>query len=331
MKKQIKDKKVSMKTYSLILLMMIIIVIVLSIPIILRSIIQPAGKFTGIPSVIETNGTDHSLRLINVVPGDYKYYIRCEDRNSNINSEDFIASFKISESSIQSSTSSGSGSNSGEIIKPLQSLSSNINDVIFKNFPSETGIKEIIIEPEKQTDNSSVNLIRLKNLPEYVKELPNNKIVYSYLIIESSLTPKNAKINFQLSSEWINKNYIDKEKISLFRFISTSKEWVELKANKISEDKNIVLYTANTPGFSVFAITGEITPQSISNPIEENPAVNAINETNKETESKKPEEARPAQTDFVMPIIVIIITIASIAIYLVKFKIYKKKTHKKRL
>jgi PGF-pre-PGF domain-containing protein len=84
-------------------------------------------------------------------------------------------------------------------------------------------------------------------------------VVYSYLTItalnvnETSLTK--AEINFKINKTWIIENNIDKTTVALNRFKDNA--WEKLPTQLLSEDNQYVYYSAETPGFSVFAITAE--------------------------------------------------------------------------
>lgn len=84
-------------------------------------------------------------------------------------------------------------------------------------------------------------------------------IVYEYVNItvknveESDLD--DAEISFRVPKSWMSENGVGSSGIKMLRF--NSGEWQELETGIISEDDDSVEYRADTPGFSVFAISGE--------------------------------------------------------------------------
>jgi len=97
-----------------------------------------------------------------------------------------------------------------------------------------------------------------------LKEKPSNLIeplgiLHQYVVIATDKIKEDdiefVSINFKVSKEWINENDIDESSINLNRYIDNS--WKKLKTNKRDFDSNYVYFNAMSPGFSVFAITGE--------------------------------------------------------------------------
>ena len=82
--------------------------------------------------------------------------------------------------------------------------------------------------------------------------------VYKYLEITKTgiqtSQMSSVKINFKVPKSWLASNNIDKNTVSLNRY---SDGWTKLATTIRSEDANYVYYTADTPGFSTFAITGQ--------------------------------------------------------------------------
>ena len=83
--------------------------------------------------------------------------------------------------------------------------------------------------------------------------------VYKYLSItkvnikDSDI--QNAKIKFEVPASWINSNGIDPKTVKLNRLVGNV--WVPLATAVVSSDSGEYVYEAETPGFSVFAISGE--------------------------------------------------------------------------
>src|SRR3989338_5538085 len=81
--------------------------------------------------------------------------------------------------------------------------------------------------------------------------------VYKYLeITKTNLQTSgisSATINFKVPKSWLTANNIDKNTIALNRYDSG---WTKLPTSILSEDSTYVYFTATSPGFSTFAITG---------------------------------------------------------------------------
>ncbi len=88
---------------------------------------------------------------------------------------------------------------------------------------------------------------------------PETGSTYQYLEISKSNIKdediKKAKIKFKVEKSWINENSIDEDTVRLNRL---QEGWKKLPTTKLEEDKSFVYYQAETPGFSIFAITGDI-------------------------------------------------------------------------
>lgn len=74
-----------------------------------------------------------------------------------------------------------------------------------------------------------------------------------------------VKIRFTVNKSWIDDNNINESLITLNRY---NKSWQKLPTQEISEDNEFVYYESESPGLSVFAISGE---EIIEAPVEEIP------------------------------------------------------------
>ncbi|MDI6642823.1 MAG: PGF-pre-PGF domain-containing protein [Candidatus Hodarchaeaceae archaeon] len=97
--------------------------------------------------------------------------------------------------------------------------------------------------------------------PEVVAEPPAERGIVCYYLEMKTAAPEqveNATIEFQVPQLWVRVNRIDKASIRLLRY--QGGQWVELKTAKITEDENNVYFSAETTGFSFFAVTGAQLP-----------------------------------------------------------------------
>ena len=85
-------------------------------------------------------------------------------------------------------------------------------------------------------------------------------IVYQYLNIISENIPaedvEKISIEFGVERSWIAEESIDEGTITLCRYDPESNEWTQLPTKKIGEDATYAYFSAESPGTSVFAITG---------------------------------------------------------------------------
>ncbi|MBI2137683.1 PGF-pre-PGF domain-containing protein, partial [Candidatus Woesearchaeota archaeon] len=82
--------------------------------------------------------------------------------------------------------------------------------------------------------------------------------VYKYLSIMRQGTDAivKADVSFRVEKAWFASNNFDSEKVSLQRYHAGS--WSLLPTSMVGEDAVFYHYRAETPGFSIFAITGVV-------------------------------------------------------------------------
>jgi hypothetical protein len=66
---------------------------------------------------------------------------------------------------------------------------------------------------------------------------------------------KESKIKFKVEKKWLSDNNINKLTVKLNRY---NNGWNNLTTKMLSDDDNYVYYESESPGFSLFAITGDI-------------------------------------------------------------------------
>jgi PGF-pre-PGF domain-containing protein len=132
-------------------------------------------------------------------------------------------------------------------------------------------VNQVWIRIRNEASEVYVDVKKLAAKPSVVAKEPKGN-VYQYLNITFwNLSVSNVelgKIRFDVDKKWIINNSINKSTIALDRYYSG--EWQELKTSINGEDENNVIYLAETPGFSVFAITGEkaMEVKTICKPVE---------------------------------------------------------------
>ncbi|HLD57066.1 MAG TPA: PGF-pre-PGF domain-containing protein [archaeon] len=122
-------------------------------------------------------------------------------------------------------------------------------------FEKDVSIQEISITAKDLIEGANIKVKTLVSKPVNIENLTG--VVYKYLeIIHDNIEGKigKATIKFKIEKSWLGANKIDKSKVALSRFTS---KWDKLNTKLLSEDNITLVYEAETPGFSVFAISGE--------------------------------------------------------------------------
>ena len=89
---------------------------------------------------------------------------------------------------------------------------------------------------------------------------------------------ENPAVCFKVEKSWIQDKKIDQPSITLNRY--SDKKWKQLPVNLLKEDDKFLYFTAKTPGFSSFAITGKsIAIGNEIQPASGNKTQSAVNET----------------------------------------------------
>lgn len=126
----------------------------------------------------------------------------------------------------------------------------------WENTDETSSVDQISITATNALETPILTIKTTGILPEGVATVPSGYI-YMYLVLETdkpSSDIDSATIKFKITQAWIQTNNIDKSTVKLLRY--TDGKWQELATTKISEDATYVYYSAETTGFSAFAITG---------------------------------------------------------------------------
>ena len=181
-----------------------------------------------------------------------------------------------------------------------QAFVTNGNPVKF-DFPKEaTAVVCLSFDSKKTTGKTTTIVEMLKDKSTLTPDAPEGE-VYDYLNIwvgnggygndEDNL--ENAVICFKVEKSWLQDNGIDKASIAFNRY--NDKKWNELPVTLLREDDEYLYFTADTPGFSPFAITGK--PTAKENVIEILPEHNAENPENNTQDIAANVERTPEQKE----------------------------------
>jgi PGF-pre-PGF domain-containing protein len=199
--------------------------------------------------------------------------------------------------------SAGSGGGGGGVGSPESTRNVKLkeisNEQVFKGihtcftFKDETNeIVTVEFDPKKNFGKITAIVEMLKNTSSIVRE-PAPGTVYRNVNLwignsgfSSYENFENAQINFRVSRNWITKQGVSENTITLYRY--SEGVWNSLPTTLSREDEVYFYFTAETPGFSPFAISGsEKRIQSIeisSSKIGKNQTLNAekMSEDNKQ-------------------------------------------------
>jgi PGF-pre-PGF domain-containing protein len=198
------------------------------------------------------------ISIVDLASGDHKILVRCDDASSN--REETTVSFSIN-------LLSTPGGVPGAAPAPVVSTPSEDKAKVY--IAKVAANKETAVSIDKGDVisvsilvNSPVNSVyidvnRLDAKPADISDAPGK--IFRYLEIKAPVLTANvldkAKIKFKVAKSWIAENKADATKIYLNRFADGT--WNRLGTTKDSEDANSIVYLAESPGFSTFAISYE--------------------------------------------------------------------------
>lgn len=116
-------------------------------------------------------------------------------------------------------------------------------------------VSMVTMKADKNVSNVELKVERVERTPDI--PAPSG-IPYAYLDIkmENAVGAKiEGRVEFRVAKSWIADNNIDKATVTLHR--CDRGEWKALHTYKTGEDNATVYFEAETPGFSMFVITGE--------------------------------------------------------------------------
>ncbi|WP_440955535.1 NosD domain-containing protein [Methanosarcina sp. Mfa9] len=166
-----------------------------------------------------------------------------------------------------SSSSGGGGGGSPEPASNVESKElsqafvTNGNHVKFEFTRNATCVRCVEFDAKRTFGKTTTIVEMLKGKSKIVPELPP-RVVYKNVNIwvgnEGLGTPENienALIGFKVEKSWIMENGIDLHAVTLYRYHDGV--WNALPTVMADEDDEYFYFTAETPGFSPFAIAGE--------------------------------------------------------------------------
>jgi PGF-pre-PGF domain-containing protein len=119
-----------------------------------------------------------------------------------------------------------------------------------------TNITQIALSVLRDAENVTLVVQQLTGRPSGVSD-PSGSISNYFEITAEKLentSVSSAAITFKVAKSWLAEENVDENSVILMRYHSD--QWENLTTEKLSEDENYIYFTATTPGFSVFAVSG---------------------------------------------------------------------------
>ena len=138
------------------------------------------------------------------------------------------------------------------VVRDLTSEESNVFQF------NESGVvQNVSLSLSSNVSGSRLAMRVLDSRPESTRRVSSSVEVYRYFEISDDVNEslvEGASITFTVPKSWLNSNRIDRNAVTLMRF--GGGRWVELNTSFVNETSDEAFFSAESPGFSFFAITG---------------------------------------------------------------------------
>ncbi len=259
----------------------------------------------------QTDSGDINPVYMYTSPGTYTANLTVSNANGTASKTATITVLKDSSSSGGNGHSSGSSGGSGggspepaknvEVKELSQAFITSGKAVTFYFTKNATCVVYVSFDAKKTLGKTTTIAEMLKGKSALVSELPSGEVYKSFNIwvgnggVASSKNIENPLICFKVEKTWMVDKKIDQASIALNRY--NEKKWEQLPVNLSGEDEKFLYFTAETPGFSSFAVTGtakkateaavkEIQSESKTEIINKNDTGNKGIESENQTEQK---------------------------------------------
>ncbi|MFP4655276.1 MAG: PGF-pre-PGF domain-containing protein [Methanohalobium sp.] len=245
-------------------------------------------------------------------------------------------------SSTDSSSGSGGGAGGGDTGEKYENIKEELvqqenvvyGEQISYEFNTRVNkIGRIQFEAKKTAGKIETRIEVLNDKSELVDKKPAGKTYQNMNIWVGKAgfnnNIKNASIDFDVEKSWIEENDINESTIKMCRYHND--KWNDLDTQKLTENETVIKYRANTPGFSPFAISGEIkNTQDIKTNSEDSDVIGSNNSSSSDNQTTKPSNNTTVQSsgdgdtigigawDMGWLILAIVSILASISVYIKK-------------
>jgi len=209
--------------------------------------------------------SSHSISLSSLSASTVYYYnVTSCDSSDNCNTTgtyNFTTSAAAEEDDDDSGSSGGGGGGSS-----TQQASSNYvksvwysidagETTVVESENDELGVTKVEFTVSEEVYGGWMKVEREEELPGNIDDL--DETVYKFIEITKGTTLEDELlgdiiITFKVLKSWLEDNEISSNEISLFRY--NNDEWTELEITFVEDDGEYLVYEAETPGFSYFAI-----------------------------------------------------------------------------
>jgi len=205
--------------------------------------------------------TSHSITLSSLSSSTLYYYnVSSCDAAGNCNTSlqyDFTTS--------AASTSSGGGGGGGASVsyeqKSIGTLAAGSTKAVTFTKSSTLAVTEITVTVKNKVTNAKIK-VDVGSLPSGASKPSTKGSVYKYIeITKTAMTDSDISkgiIKFKVKKEWLTDKSYGKDTVVLHRYYSN--KWTRLTTTRDREDSTYYYYSAESSGFSTFAITAEKAP-----------------------------------------------------------------------
>ncbi len=236
------------------------------------SVICTARLDSGSSAAMSLVGGTATHTFSDVTNGQHTIYVNCTDayNNSAVRNSTFTVNVVATTNNpgggntggsggaaAVSNTSKTNGTRANQTASPLNQIGPNViipGETKTIEF-SDTAVRQLSIEVQSTVRNIEIRT-QMVEKPATI-ETPSGD-VYSYIEIKHmNITDsdiKAARLDFSVEKSWLLENDINGSTVRLNRYRDG---WQELDTSPTGENSTHYQYEAMTPGFSIFAITGE--------------------------------------------------------------------------
>jgi len=211
---------------------------------------------------------------VDVSPGDNSTDVVLPGNETNSTGDTTVDSSGSSRKSSGSSSGGGGGGGSPELAKNVEvkELSQvfiiNGKAVKFEFKNNATCVVSVDFDAIRNAGKTTTIVEQLKNKSALVPGLPAGEVYKSFNVwvgnsgYATSKNIENPGLTFKLEKSWLQNESIEQDSIALSRYMDEDEHddddgtWTELNITKTGEDDKFLYFSAETPGYGSFVITG---------------------------------------------------------------------------
>ena len=219
-------------------------------------------EYASMTAFSTTDGTSHSTSLTGLSAStSYTYYVRCIDAAGNVMNFSNSTTFTTSAASTSSSGGGGGTPTVTYEQKSLGTLAAGSTKVVTFTKSATLAVTEITVTIKNKVTNAKIK-VDAGSLPSGTSNPSTKGSVYKYIeITKTGMTDNDITkgiIKFKVKKEWLTEKGYGKDTVTLHRYYTN--QWSKLTTTRDSEETAYYYYSAESTGFSTFAITAEKAP-----------------------------------------------------------------------